>query len=198
MPTGPPRRPAAVTVAAGLMMLMALLGLVAAIANLAMMNRLVDRFRERAAGTDATGSEIDTVVGFIRGISIGTAVIGIIVALALIGLALGNLRGSNASRIATWVLCGIGTVCGCCGLVGVLAQNNATFGGAGDDRTAEDLGRALADASPGWWTALSGTLSIGQSLGYIAVAVLLALPAANAFFRRPAVPQWQPPPPPPM
>ncbi|HEX2356496.1 MAG TPA: hypothetical protein VHI50_08545 [Micromonosporaceae bacterium] len=180
------------------MMLMALLGLVAAIANLAMMNRLVDRFRERAAGTDATGSEIDTVVGFIRGISIGTAVIGIIVALALIGLALGNLRGSNASRIATWVLCGIGAVCGCCGLVGVLAQNNATFGGAGDDRTAEDLGRALADASPGWWTALSGTLSIGQALGYIAVAVLLALPAANAFFRRPAVPQWQPPPPPPM
>jgi hypothetical protein len=188
-----------VTIAAGLMMLMALLGLIGVIANLAMMNRLVDRFRERATGTDASSSDIDTVVGFIRGISIGTAVIGIIFALVLAGLALGNLRGSNGTRIATWVICGLGILCGCCGLFGVLGQNNASFTGAGDDRTAEDIGRALADASPGWWTALSGSLSVGQALGYIAVAVLLALPAANAFFRRPTAPLWQPaPPPPPM
>jgi hypothetical protein len=196
MPASRGRRPAAVTIAAGLMLLMALLGVVGAVASLAMMNRLVDRFRERAARTDATANEIDTIAGIIRGFSIISAIVGTLIALVLVGLAVGNLRGSNASRIATWVLCGIGILCGCCGLFGVLAQNNFTFSGTSDDRTAEELGRALADASPGWWTALSGALSVGQALGYIAVAVLLALPAANAFFRKPAAPQWQPATPP--
>jgi F0F1-type ATP synthase membrane subunit c/vacuolar-type H+-ATPase subunit K len=196
MASGLGRRPAAVTITAGLMALMALLGVVGAIASLAIMNRLVDRFRERAARTDASANEIDTIVGIIRAFSIISAIIGILIALVLIGLALGNLRGSNASRIATWALCGIGIVCGCCGLFGVLAQNNAAFSGMSDDRTAEDLGRALADASPGWWTVLSGALSVGQALGYIAVAVLLALPAASAFFRKPAAPPWQPTTPP--
>jgi hypothetical protein len=204
-PAGPPfpaaagRRPAVVDLAGGLMMLMALFGLVGAITTLIVMNEFVDRFRGLAASTDATRSEIDNTATAIQVVSVIVAVVGIVFALVLIGLALGDLRGSNASRIATWVLCGVGVLCGCCGLFGAIAQNNAAFS-SGDNRTSEDLGRALADASPGWWTALSGGLSVGQALGYIAVAALLALPAANVFFRRPAAPQWQPtpPPPPPM
>ncbi|HEY2950574.1 MAG TPA: hypothetical protein VGJ53_19610 [Micromonosporaceae bacterium] len=176
------------------MILMALLGLVGAITTLAMMNGFVDRFRELAAHTDATASEIDDTATAIQVVSVVVAVIGIVLALVLIGLALGDLRGSNGSRIATWVLTGFGVLFGCCGLFGAIAQNNAAFS-SGDNRTAEDLGRALADASPGWWTALSVVLSVGQALGYVAVAALLALPAANAFFRKPAAPQWQPPPP---
>jgi hypothetical protein len=187
-----------VTLAAGLMMLMALLGLIGAVATLAVMGRYVDRFRELAAGTDATRTEIDNTATAIEVVSVGVAVIGILVALLLVGLALGNLSGSNGSRIATWVVSGLGFLCGCCGLFGAIAQNNAAFSTGADNSTAEDLGRALADAAPGWWTGMSGGLSVGQALGYIAVAVLLAVPAANAFYRKPAAPQWQPPPPPPM
>lgn len=196
-PMPPRRRPASVTLAALLMFLIALLALIAAIASLASMNQVVDRFRERAADTDAAQSDINNLVNVIRGASIGTAVLMLLFAVLLLVLALGNLRGSNVSRVFTWIICGLGVLCGCCGLVSVFGQSNVTSFSSGDvnQETAEQLGRALQDSYPGWWLGLSGTLSGLQALGYIAIAVLLALPAANAFFRKPAQPQWQPPPP---
>jgi hypothetical protein len=39
---------------------------------------------------------------------------------------------------------------------------------------------------------LGGAVAIPQLLGYLAVAILLALPPANAFFSQ-ATPVWQPP-----
>ncbi|MFC7481731.1 hypothetical protein ACFQX7_19130 [Luedemannella flava] len=61
-----------------------------------------------------------------------------------------------------------------------------------------ELARALEESTPDWLVATSG-LGCLQILGYIVVAVLLALPAANRYFRKPPMP-WQPPvgsPPPP-
>jgi hypothetical protein len=197
-PTSPPRparRPGAVTAASAIMIVIASLGLVIVIANLASLNRTEERFRELAGRTNATPGEIDSVASLITVGVVLASVLSLLFAALLLGLALGNLRGSNAARIATWVVSGLGLLCGCCGLVGVIGQGSLAGGTAA--RTADELGRALVDAYPSWWLALNGGLSAAQALGYIAVAVLLALPAANAYFGRPA-PQRQPPSTPPM
>lgn len=184
------RRPAAVTVAASLMILMAAVGLANVIIGLASMNGIVDRFRIAAARTDATRSDIDGMVALLRGSLILAAVAGIIVAALLTMLAVGNLRGSNGARIATWIVSGLGLLCGCCGLAVVVGQRAVTLTPSGDAQVTEDLFRALNDAYPTWWVGLSGGLSAAQAVGYLVIALLLATPAANAFFRRPAPAQW--------
>ncbi|HET6213809.1 MAG TPA: hypothetical protein VFE14_13175 [Micromonosporaceae bacterium] len=195
-------RPASVGLAAVIMMMIAALGVISAIVTLATISRTTDRFQQLARErTDASSTEIDSVVTAIRVISVTTAIFLVLLALVLIALAIGDLRGSNIARILTWVICGLGLLCGCCGIFSALGSTRTTSLGTGDTdaETARELGHALSDAYPGWWMATSGGLSGLQLLGYIAVAVLLALPAANAFFRKPAPPvpqqpQWQPPP----
>jgi hypothetical protein len=197
-PVPPARRPATVTLAAILMFLIALLGVVSAITSLSAVNQIVDRFRELAARTDASLTDIDNLAGAIRGVSVATAVFALLFAIVLVALAFGILRGNNVARVLTWIICGLGVLCGCCSLGSVIWQNSMTSFRSGDvdDQTAEQLAQALQDSYPGWLTGTSGTLSALQLLGYIAIAILLALPAASAFFRRPAQPQpqWQPPP----
>jgi len=187
------RRPTTVTAAAVLMMVMALLGLAGAGLTLVTVGGIVDDFRAGAAG--AAPDQVDGLAGFLRTYSALAAVLGVVGALLLGGLGVGNLRGAAGARIATWVLCGLGLAVGCCGLFGVLLSGAVQLSTATD--TDPVVARALADAYPGWWLGVNAGLSGGQALGYIAVAALLALPASGAFFRRtppaPAVPAWHPP-----
>lgn len=190
------RRPGSVTFAAILMLLIAGLAVLQAVLSLTTMNQVVNAFRERAAQTDAGATEVDAVAAAIRGLSIAMALLALLFAALLVGLAVGVLRGSRAARVMTWIVCGLGVLCGCCGVLGSVSQATVTSLSSGDvdAQTAEQLGRALREAYPGWWLATGGGLSGLQLLGYIAIAVLLALPAANAFFRIPAPPAGQPPP----
>lgn len=199
----PVRRPAVVTAAVALLLLMAIGGLVTAVITLVALPGTVDRFRSAATRTDAASSDIEGVVVLIRAGAVVTAVLSVLVAALLVALAVGNLRGSNPARIVTWVVCALGLICGCCSLGWVLAQRGIELGGPQDDPVAAELTRALVDAYPSWWVGLNGTLSAAQAFGYVVVAVLLALPAANAFFRPRPPAQWQPPapyasPPPPL
>lgn len=194
--SAPRRRPGVVTVAVALMMINAALGLIGAITILATVGELVDRFRSRAVLTGAGRTDIDNVATGMQAIMIGTALVMVLGSVLLFGLAIGVLRGSNVARILTWVVSGLGVLCGCCGILATIGQTSVTTFGTADTRgqTADELGRALQDAYPAWWWVFNAGLSALQMLGYIAVAVLLALPAANEYFRgRPA--QWQPPPP---
>ena len=105
------------------------------------------------------------------------------------------MKGSNPARIITWVLCGIGALCACCGgliLVALGSLNRIDVSGNDEAEKQIDLAKAMADAVPGWQKGLGGTVAVLQLLGYLAVAILLALPAANAFFRK-VTPAWQPP-----
>ena len=182
----PVRRPTAVNAAAAFMILMALVSLANAIASLTSMNGIVHRFRTAATRTDATGSDIDGMVALLRTSLILAAVVGAVVAVLLTVLASGNLRGSNGARVATWIVSGLGLACGCCGLAIVVAQRAMTLNLSGDTQVTEDLLRALNDAYPSWWIGLNGGLSAAQPVGYLVIALLLATPAANAFFRRSA------------
>jgi hypothetical protein len=181
----PVRRPAAVTAAAVLLAAMAAAGLANAVIGLLSVQGITDRFRATADATDARGSDVEGLVAALR---VGTGVgllIALVVAVLLVTLAVGILRGSAGARIATWVVCGLGVLCGVCGLAVLVGQRLVPA-----DRTDADALRALTDAYPGWWLGLNTALLAGQLIGYLVVALLLVLPPANQFFRRrPPVPE---------
>lgn len=185
----PARRPAVVTAAAAVMISMAVAGLANAIFGLAGTAGVVDRYRQAAAATGESDAVIDVLANLAWGTVIIAAVLAVIVGTLLVVLALGNLRGSSGARIATWFVSGLGLLCGVFSLFAVLLQAALTWN-VSDDRVTEELTRALTDAYPAWWIALNGVAATGQALGYLVVAVLLALPAAHPYFRgRPATTQ---------
>lgn len=192
----PRRRPIPVTLSVVLMYLVALLALASAIIGLATMSQILDRFRAEAVLTAASPADIDSFVNVIRAATIAAALLLVVFALLLAGFTIGNLRGSNTTRVLTLILCALGVLCGCCGVVGAVGQNGAATVSTTntDTQVAEELGRALGNAYPDWWLAVNSGLSGLQLLGYIVIAILLVLPPSNAFFRKPPpTPQWQPP-----
>ncbi|SCF09157.1 hypothetical protein GA0070214_106138 [Micromonospora chaiyaphumensis] len=180
----PPRRPGAVVSAAALLLLMAVGAVAYAVASLLVTAGTVDRFREAARTTDASGGEIDGVASLLRGSTVLSAVLGVLVALLLVGLALGLLSGRAGARVATWVVAGLGLFCGCCGLAVLVGQRTAPLRLGADDRVTADLLARVGDAYPDWWIPVNAALSVAQILGYLVVAALLTLPSAGAFFHR--------------
>jgi hypothetical protein len=179
--TGPAGRPAPVVVAAAVLSLMAAVGLAHAIAGLASLNGIVDRFR---ATTVASQSDVGTTVALLRGAVVIATVVAVVMAVLLVVLALGILQGSSGARIATWVVCVLGLLCGCGGLTALVVQRAVPWTFSADNQVAADLVGALTSAYPPWWIGVGAGLSVAQALGYLVVAVLLALPAATAFFGR--------------
>lgn len=179
----PASRPAAVTAAAAVMIFMAAAGLVNAVVGLAGISGVVDRYRDAASRIDASASEIDTLAAVAWGTVIAAAALAVVCAVLLTALAFGNLRGINGARVATWFLCGLGLLCGACAWLAVAGQAGLSWN-VSDDRGTEQLTQALTDAYPAWWIVLNGVCAGGQALGYLVVAVLLALPAAHPHFRR--------------
>jgi hypothetical protein len=163
-----------VTLAAVVLSLMALVGLAYAVATISTAPGTVSRFRAAAVG--AASTDIDGYVSVIWiGAAIGTVLAVILVALYIV-LALGLRRGSNASRIATWVVCGLGLLAGCGSMTTVLVERS----GQGDPQS---LGAALSNAYPSSWIGLNLSLAIAQMVGYVIVALLL-LAARGAWFGR--------------
>ena len=173
-PVAAPRRPLTVRLAAALLALMGLAGLVYAVATLVVAPRVVDRFRAAASGADTT--DVD---GYVTVVWVGAA-LGAVLAVILFALftvlALALRRGSQAARVGTWVVCGLGVLFGCVSSVTVAAQRSG-------DGAPGTLGVALSEAYPGPWIGLNVAMAIAQILGYVVVAVLLAV-APGAFFGR--------------
>ncbi|MEV5691023.1 hypothetical protein [Micromonospora globbae] len=193
----PARRPATVTLATTVLLLMAVLALAYVVVGLLVVGGTVDRFRSAASGSSATTDDIDGVVALLRTSAVLAAVINVLAAVLLAVLALGVAGGRPGARVATWVVCGLGLLCGCCGLTVLVVQRSTPLRLGADDQATAELLNLVGDAYPPWWIPLSAGLSVGQALGYLVVAVLLALPAANVWFRRrppaPSVPPGFPP-----
>lgn len=170
----PGRRPASVTVAAALLALMGVVGLGYAVLTLAVVPGALDRYRSTARADGRLGVEGYTTLVWILA-AIGMVLAVILVALFIV-LALGLLRGSSASRIGTWVVCGLGLVFGCGSTVTVAVQRS----GEGDPGT---FGVLLSESYPDYWIGLNLTLAVAQMLGYLIVAVLLIV-APGAYFGR--------------
>jgi uncharacterized membrane protein len=176
------RRPVTVTLASALLALMAVVGLGYAVATLAVVPGTLDRFRDATQGRNS--ADVD---GYVTGVWLAAAlatVLAIILVALYVVLALGLRRGSNAARIATWVVCGLGLVFGCGSALAVAAQRS----GDGNPGT---LGVALSGAYPGHWIGLNVALAIAQMVGYLVVAMLLLAGTREHFraARAPVPPQ---------
>jgi hypothetical protein len=154
-----PPRPSTVTLAAAALVGEAVLLLVGAVASIAFSDSIKKAGDSYAA---AHGGASSNSYGANTAFSI---FFGLIFAIALVGLALGNLRGVNVVRIITWVVCGL-LIC-CLGFSTILS--------------AVVLGKYLS----GGYLAYAYIVGFLQLVGYIATVVLLALPASNVYFRRP-------------
>jgi hypothetical protein len=180
-PAAAPGRPLTVRLAAALLAVMGLAGLGYAVATLIVVPGALDRFRAAASGADR--GDVD---GYVTVVWVGAAlgaVLAVIVFALLVVLALGLRRGSQASRVGAWVICGLGILFGCVSCVTVAAQRS----GEGAPGT---LGGALSDAYPDMWIGLNVATAVAQMVGYLVVALLLAF-SPGAFFRR-GVPSAQP------
>ncbi|TDB73727.1 hypothetical protein E1165_16495 [Micromonospora sp. KC723] len=181
------RRPAVVTLAAAVLALMALGAVAYAVTALLALGGTVDRFRTATAGTGA--DDVNAVVTLVRAVTIVSAMVTILVGLVLVGLAAGLLAGRRGARVSTWVVSGLGLLGGCCTVAALVGQRAAPLkvGDAG-------LLPLLGEAYPGWWLPLNAGLSVAQMLGYLVVAVLLALPVAHRWFgtRHPVRPELPP------
>ncbi|MFJ6163784.1 hypothetical protein ACIQH6_01580 [Micromonospora orduensis] len=188
--SAPARRPTVVLLATAVLLVMAVAALAYTVVDLAVLGRTVDAFRTAARDTSASPQQIDEVATLLRLSTVLTAVVAASSAVLLAGLALGLLAGRRGVRVATWVVCGFGLLAGCCSVAVLVGERAAPLRlGDGERATAELLG-LIADAYPSWWIPVNAGLSVGQGLGYLVVAALLALPAANAWFgrRRPLAP----------
>ncbi|TCB93471.1 hypothetical protein E0H26_22155 [Micromonospora zingiberis] len=195
----PAGRPGVVRLAVTVLVVMALGALGYAVAGLTMLGGTLDRFRAAATGTSADGSQIDAMAALLLTSIVLSAVVSVLAGLLLAGLALGLAARRPAARVATWVVAGFGVLLGCCASVTLFVQRVTPLD-FGDDQAAAELAELAGDAYPLWWIPLTATLSVAQVLGYLVVAVLLALPSANAWFRRPSAPaplSYQPGGPPP-
>lgn len=165
LPGSVPRspRPTTVTAAVGCLVTLAVLSLLSAVINLVARNDAVDAAvrsaeqRPDAPANVANAARMGANVGLIGGV-----VVTVAFAIAFLVLARFLLRGNNAARVTTWVVCGLSLFCG----PGALALSAGTL--------------QYYPAGLRTWTIAATVVS---AVLYVAVIVLLALRPSNAFFK---------------
>ncbi|SCG79215.1 hypothetical protein GA0070609_5820 [Micromonospora echinaurantiaca] len=104
-----------------------------------------------------------------------------LLAVAFLMLAGFTAAGVNGARVASWA-CGPFLVC--CAAVGILrTPRPLSFIYSPDDL--DRIGELARERMPDWLEPLLVLLSAGVPLALLVALLLLALPPANAFFRRP-------------
>ncbi|MEU5939113.1 hypothetical protein ABZ807_07960 [Micromonospora sp. NPDC047548] len=186
-------RPAVVTISSYLLILFALIqviNLIIALSTIGTIRRVLD---DAYRGTAANGTQ--GVADFAVAFSLGGAIVGLLLAIVIAVLGLFNNRGVNGTRITTWVLgglmfccCGFGTVSNAAG--GFTAGSGGTT--SGGMPSGEEVQRRLEEALPSWYGPVTTLLSVVALLALLVALILLALPKANEFFRKPQ-PAWEPP-----
>lgn len=193
--TPPPparQRPAVVTVSSALLIGLAVLYVISFVATLAQLGTMNDVAREAVAGTDLEGAEGVLSVSFIA----ASAVL-LLLSAGLVVLAILNAKGKNPARIVTWVVGGVFLCCSGGGLLlsGVTAGMQTSDPAATGGFDQEAFERELSERLPGWFETLNSVVNILGLVMLIVALILLALPAANEFFRKAPEQPYEPPPP---
>jgi len=192
-PTAPPdklviprRRPASVTLAGVLMYGSGALGLLSAAALLIAAESVVQAFQREASRLGVGANEASEIANAMRTVLLSTGLGALAFAVLSVFLARGVLRRNEAARIGALAIA-VGSL-GC----GVVRTSVTAFGGSVDwtvavEQASPALGSQVAaafdHAMPSWFVGLGGGLTDLQTLGYIAVAVLLLMPASVEYFR---------------
>ncbi|MDI1461758.1 hypothetical protein QEZ54_12310 [Catellatospora sp. KI3] len=195
VPPAPGARPGSVTVSAMLLHLVAALLVINAAIQVYAATQIPTGLIEdiyRDAGADAEmASSFGSIVAVFS--YLGAAVY-VLVAITFVVLGLFTGKGKQWARITAWVFSGLGICCYGCNIASAGA-NGMLSGMSGQNTSGIDqaeITSRLAEVTPAWVTPVSTVLAVVGLLALIAVAVLLALPPSNGFFRKPA-PEWVPP-----
>jgi hypothetical protein len=198
-PSGSPARtrPATVTAATWLLLLVAALAVVSVGMAVATAGTVADVYREAYRGTELEGTEGVATAG-----TLGGAGFMVLLGIGLAVLAVLDYRGKNPARIVTWVIGGLTLCCSGAGLALSGVTSNMQFD-AGEGPDPAEVQRMVEDALPGWYGPVSITVTVLTILALAVALLLLALPPSNEFFRKPErpfeppVPGYPPPPGPP-
>jgi hypothetical protein len=182
-----PVRPVQVTAAVWCLYALAVTQILSVIVAITSMGPTLDATRGYVEGT----RDGDAIIASVQIGSYFTLAFGLAFAVGLAVLAVFVNRGNQPARIISWVVLGLLL---CCNGFGVLcAAAGGMLGGAGTGEIDQkELARRIEDAVPGWVTPVNYLL---LTIGIVASAagiILLALPLANEFFRRPQQ-VWEPP-----
>lgn len=179
-------RPGVVTISSYLIFFYAALSVFDVIMGLTTLGTVQEIYREEFAGTDAEGSE-GVVVVTVAVMSL----VSLLFAVGMVVLALLNNRGKRVARIVTWAVGGFALCCVGVGLVVSAAGNAMSVDDtSGEMASQEEIERRLAEALPSWYEPML-TSALG-AVALVAALILLALPPANEYFRKPQQ-QWEPP-----
>lgn len=179
-------RPTPVTVAGVMILLVIAAAVVYLAASIAVLGPTTDGFNEAFAGTEfEDAGAIFAATTLVAGIGY------LLIAVTLGILTIFNNQGRNGARITTWVIGGIGL---CCGGLALLSSALSGVGTAGapqapDMPDPEEMERILSEHIPGWFEPVTVAANIGGVLFLAVALILLALPAANEFFRKPSQPE---------
>jgi hypothetical protein len=188
-PAPTPTRPRAVTIAVALLMLTAIALIADAVGLIAGAGQYPGAVREAVERSEVDQRAADALEPFARAISIAAIVLTLIAAAVLALLATLVARGSFAARVVTWVAIGFALLCNVCGL----GSAGAGFSGilyvtaySQDSSGMHTFAQRLPAGYPDWYQPLSLGLAIVCFISLATACVLLALPAAHAYFRKPA------------
>lgn len=182
-PPAPRTRPTTVRVSSYLLYVTAAVGVIIAILSLSQISTMNRVYKEIYTGTPAQGTEAAAGIG-----AAISAVFYILFAVGMVILARFNNKGSQASRVTTWVIAGITACCTAGGaiangLTNAIVGSMGNTGGAGGP-SASEVQQKLNEALPPWYTGVTITLEVITALAALGAIVLLALPASNAYFRK--------------
>jgi hypothetical protein len=183
----PRARPTVVTTSSYLLYFAAAVSIVSAVLSLTTIGTIRRVYTDLYANTAGDGTESVIVAASVIGV-----VINILFAAGLAILAIFNNRGRQGARISTWVVGGIFLCCNGFGLLGNAATSGMNLDtGSNSGPSASVVEDRLSAELPGWFTPLSTTMTVLVVLALLGAVILLALPAANAYFRKPQV-AWDP------
>ncbi len=167
-------RPAPVTAARWLLVVVGVLPMVSALLGVVLFDGVRRAYIAAYGGMHGDDEAAGAVIA-------GVVAAGLIlVVCAVPALLLGRPR--NWVRIVVWVLCVLGV---CCLSPGVLGGGSVTSPRViSTGTTSGEITARMAETMPGWYVPVTVLGAVASVLGVLAVGVLLALPASNAYFRR--------------
>ncbi len=197
-PTERKTRPGSVTFAVALQLLLAVAMLASAVAGYLYGADAQKAYEAELASQGIDVSELPAGSTDFGGGG-GSLVFPIVIIAILVVLALFNAAGNRVTRILTWVFQPLVLLCGGFIVAGQLFAAQLTqwaFDNSGDE-TLESLDAAqLMDAAfnayPGWSVVVDWAVILLTTLGSLLVIILLAVPSANAYFRKEEPPTYIP------
>ncbi|THV43623.1 hypothetical protein [Glycomyces buryatensis] len=187
-PSGPRTRPGVVTAVVWTQFITAAALILTGIGFFAVKGAVQDELVDAIqSDPELAGASTDMVDGIITATFVILAGVYIVGAVFYIVLGLLNNKGKRPARILSWVQSGIALAC--CGLGGLIGKlsgggtTSFTYEANGDDYS-DELNDAVLEATPAWVTALDWISVLLFTIGSLVIIILLAVPAANEFFRK--------------